>query len=219
MVKLLASLTLQEDNVNPTTFAHFLAPASQTRCLKITQKVAFEFSIFALSTIFVHLYVQNVNVARIARHVECDFFCHFHTPWLGCKMTNCICGIVSSFQGNGSSSSQKYETNVNVIPENPEDCLQDDNDDEDNVNNVSRMTINTCKIIPVNTQIESSNSQPEDFDLVSHPSLVIQGMNQLRNSGQLLDVKLVAEGKTFKVRIIIIFYLFVFCLTWSKCQK
>ena len=146
-------------------------------------------------------------------------FAHFLVPATppGSKMTNCICGIVSSFQGNGSSSSQKYETNVNVIPENHEDC-QDDND-EDNVNNVSRMTINTCKIIPVNTQIESSNSQPEDFDLVSHPSLVIEGMNQLRNSGQLLDVKLVAEGKTFKVRIIIIFYLSAFYLTWSKCQK
>ena len=60
------------------------------------------------------------------------------------------------------------------------------------------MDVNTCKI-PINAQMESSHSQPEDFDLVSHPNLVIQGMNQLRNSGQLLDVKLIAEGKTFKV--------------------
>ena len=146
-------------------------------------------------------------------------FAHFLVPATppGSKMTNCICGIVSSFQGNGSSSSQKYETNVNVIPENHEDC-QDDND-EDNVNNVSRMTINTCKIIPVNTQIESSNSQPEDFDLVSHPSLVIEGMNQLRNSGQLLDVKLVAEGKTFKVRIIIIFLSFCLLFDLEQMSK
>ena len=122
------------------------------------------------------------------------------------EMTNCILWHGFFLQGNGSSSSQKYETNVNVIPENP----PDDNQEEADFNNVSRMTINTCKI-PVNTQIESSHSQPEDFDLVSHPNLVIQGMNQLRNSGQLLDVKLVAEGKTFKVRRRIIF--FIFCLT------
>ena len=58
--------------------------ASFAQCLKTTKNVAFEvfqkiakmdqFGIFnqLLST-------QNVNVARFARNVECDFFCDFQT--------------------------------------------------------------------------------------------------------------------------------------------
>ena len=49
------------------------------QCLKITQKVAFEFWNFGI--FYELLSTENVNVARFARNVEWDFFCDFQTPW------------------------------------------------------------------------------------------------------------------------------------------
>ena len=46
-------------------------------------------------------------------------------------------------------------------------------------------------------------TQPEDFDLSSHSSALIEGMNQLRSKDHLLDVKLWAEGRCFKVGLTI----------------
>ena len=49
-----------------------------SQCLKITQNVAFEFLNFGIfHHFFVLLEVKNVNVARFARNVECDFFGRF----------------------------------------------------------------------------------------------------------------------------------------------
>ena len=42
------------------------------------------------------LSTQNVNVARFARSVECDFFCDFQTPWSGADYANCSSGWSSS---------------------------------------------------------------------------------------------------------------------------
>ena len=42
------------------------------QCLKIAQKVAFEFWNLGI-------FYENVNVARFARNVEGDFFCDFQT--------------------------------------------------------------------------------------------------------------------------------------------
>ena len=53
--------------------------------------------------------------------------------------------------------------------------------------------------VRVNTSEENRDVQPEDFDLVSHQSLLMEGMNQLRIKEHLLDVKLMAEGRYFKV--------------------
>ena len=36
------------------------------------------------------LAIQNVNVARLARNVECDFFCDFQTLWSHCKIEESI---------------------------------------------------------------------------------------------------------------------------------
>ena len=54
--------------------------------------------------------------------------------------------------------------------------------------------------VRVNTSEENRDVQPEDFDVVSHQSLLMEGMNQLRIKEHLLDVKLKAEGRCFKVR-------------------
>ena len=54
--------------------------------------------------------------------------------------------------------------------------------------------------IRVNTSEENRDVQPEDFDVESHQNLLMKGMNQLRLNDHLLDVKLKAEGKVFKVR-------------------
>ena len=62
-------------------------------CLQITQNVAFDFLVFCptkkvcsnLTTFGIfnkRLSTQNVNVARFARTVECDFFCDFQTLWM-----------------------------------------------------------------------------------------------------------------------------------------
>ena len=62
-------------------------------CLQITQNVAFDFLVFCptkkvcskLTTFGIfnkRLSTQNVNVARFARTVECDFFCNFQTLWM-----------------------------------------------------------------------------------------------------------------------------------------
>lgn len=56
--------------------------------------------------------------------------------------------------------------------------------------------------VRVNTSEENKDhTQPEDFDLSSHPSLLIEGMSQLRAKEHLLDVKLWAEGRCFKVSL------------------
>ena len=54
--------------------------------------------------------------------------------------------------------------------------------------------------VRVNTSEENRDVQPEDFDVVSHQSVLMEGMNQLRLKEHLLDVKLKAEGRYFKVR-------------------
>ena len=53
----------------------------RTECLKITQNVAYALDIFneLLGT-------QNVNVARFARNVECDFLSDFQTLWARAEM-------------------------------------------------------------------------------------------------------------------------------------
>ena len=53
--------------------------------------------------------------------------------------------------------------------------------------------------VRVNTSEENRDVQPEDFDVVSHQSVLLEGMNQLRLKEHLLDVKLKAEGRYFKV--------------------
>ena len=55
--------------------------------------------------------------------------------------------------------------------------------------------------IRVNTSEEKNNVEPEDFDVNSHQTLLMEGMNALRINHHLLDVKLKAEGRVFKVRI------------------
>ena len=57
--------------------------ASRALCLKITKNVAFEKSPKSPKSAFLGIFnellaTQNVNVARFARNVECDFFCDFH---------------------------------------------------------------------------------------------------------------------------------------------
>ena len=60
--------------------------AFSAQCLKITQKCRFQvFKNSPKLTIFgifnELLSIQNLNVARFARNVECDFFWYFPTPW------------------------------------------------------------------------------------------------------------------------------------------
>ena len=57
----------------------------------------------------------------------------------------------------------------------------------------------TSSRVRVNTSEKNRDVQPEDFDVVSHQSLLMEGMNQLRLKDHLLDVKLKAEGRYFKV--------------------
>lgn len=37
------------------------------------------------------------------------------------------------------------------------------------------------------------------FESLSHTNTILQGLNELRNQDQLLDITLVAEGQSFKV--------------------
>ena len=52
-------------------------------CWKITQNVALEFGDFPPILVIFNklLYTQNVNVARFARNVECDFLDDFLSIW------------------------------------------------------------------------------------------------------------------------------------------
>ena len=54
------------------------------QCLKITQNVAF-FNFVKIDHFFNELFcpLKNVNVARFARNVECDFYYDFQTPCVG----------------------------------------------------------------------------------------------------------------------------------------
>lgn len=53
-----------------------------------------------------------------------------------------------------------------------------------------------------NAALAKTNVEPEEFDSSeSHQSLLMEGMNQLRLKNHLLDVKLKAQGRTFKVRL------------------
>lgn len=95
-------------------------------------------------------------------------------------------------------SSTKYETNVNVCPE------------KDHVSTMlvkgsssSRVRINASEENGSGTpSVEAkTNVEPEEFDSSeSHQSLLMEGMNQLRLKNHLLDVKLKAQGRVFKVR-------------------
>lgn len=61
--------------------------------------------------------------------------------------------------------------------------------------------------VRVNTSEDHDDVQPEDFEFVNHSTLLMDGMNDLRTKEQLLDIKLWAEGKCFKVRKITYFVL------------
>ena len=90
------------------------------------------------------------------------------------------------FQGNGAAP--RYETNVNVCP---------------NKEHVSTMEVKSAVTsrVRVNTSPEDQDDvQPEDFEFVSHPTLLMDGMNDLRTKDHLLDIKLWAEGRCFRVR-------------------
>ena len=56
--------------------------------------------------------------------------------------------------------------------------------------------------VRVNTSEDHDDVQPEDFEFVNHSTLLMDGMNDLRTKEHLLDIKLWAEGKCFKVRIV-----------------
>ena len=92
-------------------------------------------------------------------------------------------------QGNGSAA--RYETNVNVCP---------------NKEHVSTMEVKSAVTsrVRVNTSEDHDDVQPEDFEFVSHPTLLMDGMNDLRTKEHLLDIKLCAEGQCFRVS----FFLF-----------
>jgi len=90
----------------------------------------------------------------------------------------------------GDGASSKYETNVNVCP------------DKDHVSTM--MVKGSTSRVRVNTSEENRDVQPEDFDLVSHQSLLMEGMNQLRIKEHLLDVKLKAEGRCFKAHRVVL---------------
>ena len=55
--------------------------------------------------------------------------------------------------------------------------------------------------VRVNTSEDHDDVQPEDFEFVNHSTLLMDGMNDLRTKEHLLDIKLWAEGKCFKVRL------------------
>lgn len=59
--------------------------------------------------------------------------------------------------------------------------------------------------VRVNTSEDHDDVQPEDFEFVNHSTLLMDGMNDLRTKEHLLDIKLWAEGKCFKVRKITYF--------------
>ena len=110
-------------------------PGKNSHCLKITQNVAFEFwhfpSIFVLLklTFLVTLFddkhqvfknspkwtifctfnellsTQNVNVARLARNIEWDFFCDFQTP----------CEIWSHFEFSREKVSSRIEFQITLL--------------------------------------------------------------------------------------------------------
>ena len=52
-----------------------------SQCLKITQNVAFEFLPSLAFLMHFCPLTSNVNIARFARIVACDFFCDFQTLW------------------------------------------------------------------------------------------------------------------------------------------
>jgi len=92
----------------------------------------------------------------------------------------------------GDGASTKYETNVNVCP------------DKDHVSTMMVKGGPTSSRVRVNTSEENRDVQPEDFDVVSHQSVLMEGMNQLRLKEHLLDVKLKAEGRYFKAHRVVL---------------
>ena len=59
------------------------------------QRQVFKLTIFGLFNEL--LFTQNVSVARLARHVECDFFYDFQTLWDQCLWSYLLSGLVIWF--------------------------------------------------------------------------------------------------------------------------
>merc|ERR1712226_1648320 len=100
--------------------------------------------------------------------------------------------------GNSGNSAAKYETNVNV------DCPKKDTQHtvKEHVSTMEVKAAMTSRV-RVNTSEDHDDVQPEDFEFVNHSTLLMDGMNDLRTKEHLLDIKLWAEGKCFKVRLLL----------------